>query len=119
MSDPPVLDFLPPEWFTRALAVPCESRYVNAGGAAIHYLLWNEHETHKPGLVFAHGFRAHARWWSFIAPFFIERFRVVSFDFSGMGDSGNRDEYTDENYTRDLLAVIDAVGFERPRRRRS
>jgi pimeloyl-ACP methyl ester carboxylesterase len=114
MSDAPALDFLPPEWFTRALAVPCESRYVNAGGAAIHYLSWNERETHKPGLVFAHGFRAHARWWSFIAPFFIERFRVVAFDFSGMGDSGNRDEYTDENYSRDLLAVIDAAGFDKP-----
>jgi pimeloyl-ACP methyl ester carboxylesterase len=114
MSDAPVLDFLPPEWFTRALAVPCESRYVNAGGAAIHYLSWNEHETHKPGLVFAHGFRAHARWWSFIAPFFVERFRVIAFDFSGMGDSGNRDEYTDEKYSRDLLAVIDAAGLGKP-----
>ena len=27
---------------------------------------------HKPALLFAHGFRAHARWWSFIAPFFLE-----------------------------------------------
>jgi len=114
MSDATTLDFLPPEWFTRALAIPCESRYVDAGGAAIHYLSWNEHETHKPGLVLAHGFRAHARWWSFIAPFFVERFRVVAFDFSGMGDSGNRDQYTEENYTRDLLAVIDAAGFDRP-----
>ncbi|WP_129641694.1 alpha/beta fold hydrolase [Peristeroidobacter agariperforans] len=114
MSDTPALGFLPPEWFTRALAVPCESRYVDAGGTAIHYLIWNEHETHKPGLVLAHGFRAHARWWSFIAPFFIERFRVVAFDFSGMGDSGNRDEYTDESYARDIVAVIDAAGFDRP-----
>lgn len=114
MSDAPTLDFLPPEWFTRALAIPCESRYVDAGGAAIHYLSWNEHERHKPGLVLAHGFRAHARWWSFIAPFFVEHFRVVAFDFSGMGDSGNRDQYTEENYTRDLLAVIDAAGFDRP-----
>ena len=114
MSDAPSLDFLPPEWFTRALAVPCESRYVNAGGTAIHYLIWNEQEKHKPGLVFAHGFRAHARWWSFIAPFFIERFRVVAFDFSGMGDSGNRDEYTDESFVGDLLAVIEAAGFDKP-----
>lgn len=114
MSDAPALDFMPPEWFTRAVAAPCESRYVDAGGTAIHYLIWNEHETHKPGLVLAHGFRAHARWWSFIAPFFVERFRVAAFDFSGMGDSGSRDRYTEESYTRDLLAVIDAAGFDRP-----
>lgn len=114
MSDAPTLEFLPPEWFTRALAAPCESRYVDADGTAIHYLTWNEQDTHKPGLVFAHGFRAHARWWSFIAPFFTERFRVVALDFAGMGDSGNRDEYTDENYILDLLAVLDATGFDRP-----
>lgn len=107
-------DFAPPTWFTHALAAPCESRYVDAGGTAIHYLSWNEQDTHKPGLVLAHGFRAHARWWSFIAPFFTERFRVVALDFGGMGDSGNRAEYTDENYARDLLAVIDAANFERP-----
>ncbi|MBM0103925.1 alpha/beta hydrolase [Steroidobacter sp. S1-65] len=107
-------DLLPPEWFTRAVNAPCESRYVDAAGAAIHYLSWNRHETDKPGLVLAHGFRAHARWWSFIAPFLTERFRVVALDFGGMGDSGNRDQYTHENYARDLLAVIDDAGFDRP-----
>jgi pimeloyl-ACP methyl ester carboxylesterase len=106
--------FLPPEWFTRALAAPCESNYVNAAGTAVHYLSWNAHETHKPGLLLAHGFRAHARWWSFIAPFLTERYRVAALDFSGMGDSGGRDEYTDENYSRDLLAVMEHAGFERP-----
>jgi pimeloyl-ACP methyl ester carboxylesterase len=106
--------FLPPAWFTQALAAPCESNYVDASGAVLHYLSWNAHETHKPGLLFAHGFRAHARWWSFIAPFFIERYRVAALDFSGMGDSGGRTEYTDENYSRDLLAVIEHARFERP-----
>jgi pimeloyl-ACP methyl ester carboxylesterase len=113
MSHDAVADLLPPEWFSRALSVPCESRYADAGGTPIHYLSWNEHDTHKPGLVFAHGFRAHARWWSFIAPFFVERFRVVAFDFGGMGDSGNRAEYTNANYTQDLLAVMTHAGFER------
>jgi pimeloyl-ACP methyl ester carboxylesterase len=116
MSEAGVIDesFLPPEWFTRAVATPCESNYVAADGMVLHYLSWNAHETHKPGLLFAHGFRAHARWWSFIAPFFIERYRVAALDFSGMGDSGGRTEYTDENYSRDLLAVIEHARFERP-----
>lgn len=105
---------LPPEWFTRALAAPCESNYVDAGGSAIHYLSWNAHDTHKPGLLLAHGFRAHARWWSFIAPFFVERFRVAALDFGGMGDSGGRAEYTAENYSRDILAVVEHAKFDRP-----
>lgn len=106
--------FLPPQWFTHALAAPCESNYVDAAGTVVHYLSWNARETHKPGLLFAHGFRAHARWWSFIAPFFVERYRVASLDFSGMGDSGARDQYTDEIYSRDLVAVIEHARFEGP-----
>lgn len=103
-----------PDWFTRALAVPSESHYVDVNGTAIHYLSWNAHETHKPGLLFAHGFRAHARWWSFIAPFFTEQFRVASLDFGGMGDSGSRREYTEESYALDLLGVIEHAKFDRP-----
>jgi pimeloyl-ACP methyl ester carboxylesterase len=116
MSDTGPIDdsFLPPEWFTRALAAPCESNYADAEGTALHYLTWNAHETHKPGLLFAHGFRAHARWWSFIAPFFTERYRVAALDFSGMGDSSGRTEYSNENYSRDLLAVMSHARFERP-----
>lgn len=114
MKNDAAVDLPPPDWVTRALAVPSQSRRADAGGTAVHYLSWNEHDTHKPGLVFAHGFRAHARWWSFIAPFFIERFRVVAFDFSGMGDSGSRNEYTDASYVQDLLAVLTHAGLDRP-----
>src|SRR6186713_696184 len=105
---------LPPEWFTRAIAAPCESNYADAGDTAIHYLSWNSQETHKPGLLFAHGFRAHARWWSFIAPFFTDRFRVAALDFGGMGDSGSRSEYTEESYSRDLLGVMEHAKFDHP-----
>jgi pimeloyl-ACP methyl ester carboxylesterase len=96
-----------PEWFRRALSAPVESRYADVDGTPIHYLSWNAQDTHKPGLLFAHGFRAHARWWSFIAPFFLSRFRVVSMDFAGMGDSGNRAEYAPLSFTRDLIGVME------------
>ena len=103
----------------------CRSRLVHAGhrraranrtslevdGTPIHYLSWNAADTDKPALLFAHGFRAHARWWSFIAPFFLSRFRVVSMDFAGMGDSGNRSEYTPLGFVRDIVGVLDHAGF--------
>ena len=82
-----------PEWFTKAIAQPAESCFVDVGGSPVHYLSWNAADTQKPGLLFAHGFRAHARWWSFIAPFLLSRFRVVAIDFPGMGDSAARSEY--------------------------
>jgi len=100
-------DSAPPEWFTKAIACQPESRFVEVDGASIHYLSWNAADTHKPSLLFAHGFRAHARWWSFVAPFFLSRYRVVALDFSGMGDSGNRERYDAEQFSRDIAGVIE------------
>ena len=97
----------PPDWFTQAIAHPTESHFVDVDGNAIHYLTWNAHETDKPGLLLAHGFRAHARWWSFIAPFLTQHFRVAALDFSGMGDSGHRAEYSSQVYVHDLMGVIE------------
>jgi pimeloyl-ACP methyl ester carboxylesterase len=95
-----------PQWFTRAISQPAESRFVDVDGVPIHYLCWNPQDEHKPGLLFAHGFRAHARWWSFIAPFFLSRFRVCALDFAGMGDSGHRVQYEPHLFTSDLVGVI-------------
>lgn len=76
-----------PEWFLRAIASTPGSYFADDHGTRIHYLAWNAHETHKPTLLFAHGFRGHAHWWDFIAPYFTDRFRVAALDFAGMGDS--------------------------------
>ena len=100
-----------PEWFTRATAAPAESRFTEVAGTRIHYLSWNAADTDKPGLLFAHGFRAHARWWSFIAPFFLSRFRIVSLDFAGMGDSGSRPEYPPLGFAHDIIGVLDHAGI--------
>jgi pimeloyl-ACP methyl ester carboxylesterase len=100
-----------PEWFTRAITAPAESRFAQVDGTPIHYLSWNAADTHKPALLFAHGFRAHARWWSFIAPFFLSRFRVVSLDFAGMGDSGSRPEYPPLGFAHDIVGVLDHAGI--------
>lgn len=96
-----------PAWFAGAIASPTTSHFVDSDGVQIHYLCWNAEDTDKPGLLFAHGYRGHARWWDFIAPFFTERFRVVALDFSGMGESGHRPRYDDVLFTRELAAVIE------------
>ena len=99
-----------PSWFRAAAERPTKSHYVEASGARLHYLSWNEEERAKPGLVFMHGFRGHARWWSFVAPYFCERYRVYALDFAGMGESGARAEYDPLTYALDIAAVIHDAG---------
>jgi len=96
-----------PDWYLRAMARPAESCWVMADGARLHYLAWGLEHTHKPGLLFVHGYRAHARYWDFIAPYFADAFRVVSMDLSGMGDSGHRAAYTAQGFAADIGAVIE------------
>ncbi|PRX95795.1 alpha/beta fold hydrolase [Paraburkholderia sp. BL25I1N1] len=98
-----------PSWFERALQRPRQSHFTDASGARIHYVSWNAEDTHKPGLLFAHGYLGHSHWWDFIAPFFTERFRVHAFDFSGMGESGYRAEYRPDSFVRDFSAVLKAA----------
>lgn len=102
-----------PDWFTKAITARTESHHVEIDGTSIHYLAWNLADTHKPGLLFAHGFRAHAHWWSFVAPFFLSRFRVVALDFAGMGDSGARKDYDEISFSHDIVGVLEHAGLGR------
>lgn len=99
-----------PKWFGQALAIQPESRFVAVEGAAIHYLRWGD--AAKPGLLLVHGNAAHARWWSFIAPFLSRDYHVVALDLSGMGDSEWRPTgYSMEQFARELMAVAKDAGM--------
>jgi len=100
---------VPPSWFDRAVDAPCESRTVEVEGCAIHYLRWGDPA--KPGLLLVHGNGAHARWWSFIAPFLAREYSVVALDMSGMGDSGRRESYTLDMFAKEQMAVCEDAGF--------
>lgn len=98
-----------PAWFTVALANKPERSTINVDGAAIEMLTWGERG--KPGLLFLHGNGAHADWWSFIAPYFAEDYRVAAFSWSGMGASDHRPTYSIEGFIREIFAVVDEVGL--------
>ncbi|MFU8816219.1 MAG: alpha/beta fold hydrolase [Pseudomonadales bacterium] len=101
-----------PGWFMRALDVPYEDRTVTVADVPIHYLYWQEPDADdKPGLVFVHGNGAHAHWWTFIAPFFLEHHRVAAIDLSGAGDSGHRDHYSPQQFAAEVAAVAEHAGF--------
>jgi pimeloyl-ACP methyl ester carboxylesterase len=98
-----------PEWLRRNLLPPGTSDFVVIDGASIHYLSWDWQYRERPALILVHGFRGHAHWWSFLAPFFLGTHRVAAIDLSGMGDSGHRQRYDGLRLAQDLLGFIERL----------
>ena len=99
-----------PEWFDKAINEKPESKYLLIESVKIHYLLWGD--TTKPSLFFIHGYSAHAHWWDFIAPHFLDDFCVVAIDLSGMGDSDHRTLYSQELYAQEIKSICDDIGIK-------
>ncbi len=98
-----------PPWFKKAIAKTPERSFVRVEGADIELLTWGERG--KPGLIFVHGNSAHADWWSFIAPFFADDYRVAALSLSGMGASDWRESYSFEMFAGEIHACAEAAGL--------
>lgn len=105
----PPLSATRPEWVEWALAQSGRSHFIDANGSRLHFLSWGFEDTYKPTLLFVHGFRGHAHWWDFIAPWFAEEYRVVAMDLSGMGDSAHRTQYDATTLGRDIAAIAEHI----------
>ena len=101
-----------PDWFRKAVAAPYDEGSVAVKGTDVHYLEWGQRG--RPGLVFVHGGAAHAHWWSYLAPFFAERWHAVALDLSGHGDSGRRSDYSHELWAHEVLSVAEDARFPGP-----
>jgi len=105
------------QWLEAAWSHPATIRPVEVEGATIRYRDWGTPPADRapagpaPGLVFVHGFLAHARWWDHIAPHFADRYHVIAPDFSGMGDSDRRPQYSRRQYARETLAAMRDAGM--------
>ncbi len=99
-----------PAWFQEAIAQHAREADLIAGTTSLRTAAWNPADTHKPALLLVHGFLAGWHWWDAIAPALTRRFRVVAFDFSGMGDSGHRSHYTHDTWRDEVLAVAASLG---------
>jgi len=101
------------QWLEGAWAKKPELRSVSVEGARVSYRAWNLDDKEKPGLLLTHGYIGHGGWWDHIAPHFLDKYRVIAPDLTGMGDSEWRPEYSREQYGREFLAVARDAGLDR------
>lgn len=108
-----------PQWFVDNLRQPGESRHATVVDEAtgtqsrVHFLSWNWHNDTRPTLLLLHGFSGHANWWSYLAPFFADRYRVAAIDLPGMGDSDHLAAYDHDCFARGIIAVLRQHGIAR------
>jgi pimeloyl-ACP methyl ester carboxylesterase len=74
-----------------------------------HYLEWGDPANTRVMLLL-HGFRGHAHWWDFIAPWFAREYRVIAIDLAGMGDSSARRQYTRDSFVAQVHAALEMTG---------
>jgi pimeloyl-ACP methyl ester carboxylesterase len=70
----------------------------------------------KPPMLFIHGGSAHAHWWDFVAPAFIDDYHVLALDQRGHGESEWADDwaYGTRHYVADLEQIIASWGLGAP-----
>jgi pimeloyl-ACP methyl ester carboxylesterase len=79
-------------------------------GVTIHYDDQGEGEL---TLLFVHGWSCDRSYWNAQRDYFAQRYRVVTVDLAGHGEStDNRDEFTMEAFGADVAAVADALGLQ-------
>ena len=99
------------DWFNESLQVEPVSKYLQVQDKNIHYLVWGDES--KPGIFFIHGYSAHAHWWDFVAPAFLDNFSAVAIDLSGSGDSDHRELYSQEIFADEIKAVCDDMKWSK------
>jgi pimeloyl-ACP methyl ester carboxylesterase len=95
----------PDDWVQRMIDTPGRPGWLQSGDHLTHYLEWGDPSNSRV-LLLLHGFRGHAHWWDFVAPWFAEEYRVIAIDFAGMGDSSPKLQYTRAGFVAEVHAAI-------------
>ena len=67
-----------------------------------------------PTLVFVHCWSCNKGFWEAQVPYFAKKYRVVTMDLAGHGDSGkNRDKWTIEAYAQDVAVVVKVLKLKK------
>ncbi len=98
-----------PEWFVKNITKRPEECSVSVNGSKIKYYIWGD--ISKKPLLLLHGYNAHSFWWDHIAPSLTNNHCVVALDFSGMGESDRREEYSQEIFVDDVKGVMNDLSW--------
>lgn len=101
-----------PEWFRWALDQKPQRLELEVEGTPVHYRAWGD--PGDPVALLVHGGAAHSGWWDHVGPHLAVGHRVLAPDLSGHGDSGHREEYSLEQWAREILAVARAESTDKP-----
>ncbi len=99
-----------PEWFERAMSVPRKDLSVDVDGVPIRYFEWGDKA--NPPVLLLHGFLSHRRCWAFVAPLLAEKYHLIAFDLSGMGDSGEAPDYKLAARIKEVGGFIDKLNLQ-------
>jgi len=101
-----------PDWFFEAVETEYSTHTVEVDECDVVYQKWEDDTAaDKPGLLLIHGMFAHSHWWDFIAPAFLDDYRVAAMNLTGMGDSDYRYEYDSATFAEEIVAVCDDADF--------
>ena len=88
-------------------------RFVSANGLRLHYI--DHGNEGAPWVVCIHGLTGNAHNFDALAPHLAAKYRVISIDVRGRGDSqwGPPTEYLPQNYVTDLARMLESLGATR------
>ncbi len=91
------------------------SSYVSVNQLRFHYLRWNAAAAGKTALLI-HGLTSNARIWTFVAKQLADAgLQLIAPDARGHGLSdGPQNVYSFDQIYKDLSAIIQSLGFEKP-----
>lgn len=79
-------------------------------GTTIAYSIYGKGEA---TLVFVHGWSCDSRYWVNQIPYFSSKYRVITIDLAGHGNSGlSREEYTVKAFGQDIVAVLEKLDVD-------
>lgn len=85
---------------------------ISADNVPIAYAAYGPNS--EPTLVFVHGWSCDSRYWYNQVPYFSKKFRVVTVDLAGHGNSGfGRSVYTTEAFGQDIAAVLQKLDIKK------
>jgi len=77
-------------------------------------LVYTDQGKGEPTLVFVHCWSCNKGFWDAQVPYFAGKYRVVTMDLAGHGESGkNRDKWTIEAYAQDVAVVVNQLKLKK------